>query len=203
MRKAGNPVSDQDIIDSIRSNQKIEPTVRYLYNAYFDSLSMYIKKNQGNDQDAEDFFQEGIVVFIDAVKQDKFRGDSKIKTFLYSVMRNLWLNELKRRKRAMERETLYYEEHPKEEEGIQALIRENEMKKAVASLLEQIGENCQKILILAIYQDKPMKEICEEMGYKNEQVARNTKSKCLKKIENLLDANEDIKQHFKSLLVNG
>jgi RNA polymerase sigma factor (sigma-70 family) len=174
-----------------------------LYNHYFDGLAAYIRSNQGNDQDAEDFFQESIIVFIDAVKQHKFRGDSKIKTFLHAVMRNLWLNELKRRKRALHRETRYYEENPQVEDSVHQQVKENEAKLEVASLLEKLGENCQKILHLFYYLDKTMKEIYLEMGYENEQIARNMKYKCMKKMHKLLDANEDIRQHFKNLLVNG
>jgi RNA polymerase sigma factor (sigma-70 family) len=203
MKKAENAVSDHDILESIRSDRNLEPTVHTLYNHYFDGLAAYIRSNQGNDQDAEDFFQESIIVFIDAVKQHKFRGDSKIKTFLHAVMRNLWLNELKRRKRALHRETRYYEENPQVEDSVHQQVKENEAKLEVASLLEKLGENCQKILHLFYYLDKPMKEIYLEMGYENEQIARNMKYKCMKKMHKLLDANEDIRQHFKNLLVNG
>lgn len=203
MKKADNQVSDQAIIESIRSNEKIEPTVRHLYANYFESLASYVRSNNGNDQDAEDIFQECIVIFIDSVQQGKFRGDSKIKTFLYAIMRNLWLNELKRRNRALHRETRYYDENPKAEESVNASINENESKKQVASLVEQLGENCQKILRLFYYQELPMKEIFQEMGYENEQIARNMKYKCMKKMHALLDANEEMKKHFKSLFVHG
>lgn len=202
MKKAENAVSDEDILESIRSDRNLEPTVHLLYNYYFEGLAAYIRSNQGNDQDAEDFFQESIIVFIDAVKNDKFRGDSKIKTYLHAVMRNIWLNELKRRKRALNRETRYYEEHPQVEDSVHHQVKENEVKKEVAALLEKLGENCQKILRLFYYHDKPMKDIYLEMGYENEQIARNMKYKCMKKMHKLLDANEDIRQHFKNLLVN-
>ncbi|WPP52318.1 RNA polymerase sigma factor [Catalinimonas niigatensis] len=203
MKKAGNQVSDQDIIDSIRNKEKIEPTVHYLYVNYYDSLASYIRSNNGNDQDAEDIFQESIVVFIEAVSQGKFRGDSKIKTFLYAIMRNLWLNELKRRNRTLHRETRYYDENPKVQESVQVSLRETEAKQQIASLVAQLGNNCKKILNLFYYQDMPMKEIYQEMGYENEQIARNMKYKCMKKMHALLDANEEMKQHFKNLFVNG
>lgn len=203
MKKAENAASESKIVESIRSDRNLEPTVQLLYKNYFESLSAYIRSNQGNDQDAEDFFQETIVIFIDAVKNNKFRGESKVKTFLHAVIRNLWLNELKRRKRALNRETRYYDENPKVEEGVQVTLRENEVKKEVVGLLNKLGENCRKILHLFYYQDKSMKEIFLEMGYENEQIARNMKYKCMKKVHKLLDDHEEIKEHFKNLLVNG
>ena len=203
MKKAENIASDQDILEVIRSGTTLRPTVQLLYNNHFDSLAAYIRSNQGTDQDAEDFFQETIVIFIDAVNNNKFRGESKVKTYLHAVMRNLWLNELKRRKRALNRETRYYEENPKVESSAQESFREHEIKEEVATLLGKLGAGCQKILHLFYYQDKSMKEIFREMDYKNEQIARNMKYKCMKEMHKLLDENEEVKKHFKNLLVNG
>jgi RNA polymerase sigma factor (sigma-70 family) len=203
MKKAEQSVSDQDILENISSGKNLEPTVHLLYKNYFYSLAAYIKSNQGNDQDAEDFFQESIVVFIDTVNNGKFRGDSKITTFLHAVIRNLWLNELKRRKRALNRETRYYDENPKVEDDVHNSVKENEVKKEVAALLKKLGENCQKILHLVYFMDMPYKEIYQEMGYENEQIARNMKYKCMKKMHKLLDDHEEIRQHFKNILVNG
>jgi len=203
MKKAANQVSDETIVECIRNKEKIEPIVRHLYANYYDSLASYIRSNNGNDQDAEDTFQESIVVFIETVQQGKFRGESKVKTFLYAIMRNLWLNELKRRKRALQRETRYYDENPKAEESVQVSLRESEAKKQVADLVAQLGRNCQKILNLFYYQEMPMKDIYLEMGYENEQIARNMKYKCMKKMHALLDAHDEMKQHFKNLFVNG
>jgi len=203
MKKGDKPTSDQEIIDSLKKDRGIEGSVRYLYKAYFERLSYYITNNQGNEQDAEDFFQEGVVVLIDSIRSGKFRGDSQISTYLYAIVRNLWRNELKRRKRSLDRETRYYEESPKSDESAQAALRATEVKREVASLLLQLHPDCQKIFNLFFYQNKSMEEIHQEMGYKNEQNARNRKYKCMKEIHKILDANEEIKQHFKNLLVNG
>ena len=203
MRKADNSVSEHDILSSIRNERNLEPTIRHLYQDYFESLASYIYSNQGNEQDTEDFFQEAIIIFIDAVKNNKFRGDSKIKTYLHAVIRNLWLNELKRRKRAINRETRYYDNNPKYDEGVQLSIQESEVKKEVANLLNKLGQNCQKILRLFYYQEKSMVEIYAEMGYENEQIARNMKYKCMKKMDTMLGENKEAAQHFKSLLISG
>jgi RNA polymerase sigma factor (sigma-70 family) len=51
-----------------------------------------------SEQDAEDVFQETVIAFIDIVQKGKFRMESSIKTFLVSVARNIWRNEVKRSK---------------------------------------------------------------------------------------------------------
>ncbi len=203
MKIVSQHLTDAEVIEAVRDRKEREAAVCYLYRAYFDSLAHFIKTNSGSGQDAEDYFQEALVVFIELVQQGKFRGDSSIKTFLYAIMRNLWLNELKRRNRALHRETQYYENNEKEESSAQKGVWQNETKKQVLSLIEKLGENCKKILILFYYEELPMKDIFPLMGYETEQVARNMKYKCMKKLSELLDSNEAVKQSFKNLLVNG
>ena len=174
--------------------------VRYLYQAHFDSLANFIRTNSGRQEDAEDYFQETLAVFINIVRRDKFRGDSSIKTFLHSIMRNLWLNELKRRNKALIRETTYYEQSEKEVNDEQHTVHESETTRQVLGLFERLGENCKKVLVMFYYQDKSMKEISQAMNYDNEQVARNTKYKCAKKLMDLLDSNPEMKKAFRNLL---
>ena len=90
--------SDEAVLEALRTNRGMDKAIRYLYHQYYDVLSIYTKQNSGNDQDAEDVFQEVIVTFIELVNQGKFRGESSIKTFLYSLNRHIWLNELKKKK---------------------------------------------------------------------------------------------------------
>lgn len=202
MKIAGKSFTDAEIIGALQGRKNVDAAVRYLYHTHFDSLAHFIKTNSGSEQDAEDFFHEALVVFIELIQQGKFRGDSSIKTFLYAVLRNLWLNELKKRSRLLQRETLYYDKSEKEERDIQSGIWQNEAKKQVLSLIEKLGENCKKILVLFYFEEMPMKDIFPAMGYESEQVARNMKYKCMKKLNELLDHDAAVKQSFKNLLVN-
>nr|WKN39606.1 sigma-70 family RNA polymerase sigma factor [Tunicatimonas sp. TK19036] len=202
-RKEEVQYGDQDVVDAILKNRNLDPVIRYLYRNNFDSIANYIRSNSGNDEDAEDFFQEAIVVFINIVRKGNFRGESSIKTFLYSIARNLWRNELKRQNRALTRETNYYEQSEKEERDIQMSIGENELKNQLIQLLEKLGDNCKKILLLFYYENLPMKEIFQHMGYETEQVARNMKYRCMNKLKEMLDEHREMKQSFKSLLTNG
>ncbi len=203
MKISGQNLTDAEIVEALKDRKKLDASVRYLYRTHFESLAHFIKTNSGSEQDAEDFFHETLVVFIELVQQEKFRGDSSIKTFLYAILRNLWLNELKKRNRTLQRESAYFEKSEKEEKDVQGGIYQNEAKKQVLNLIGKLGENCKKILVLFYYEEMPMKDIFQAMGYESEQVARNMKYKCMKKLNELLDSNAAVKQSFKNLLVNG
>lgn len=192
--------SDQEIVEAIQSERDLDAIVRDLYRTHFDALAKFIRNNSGREEDAEDFFQETLVVFINVVKRGKFRGDSSIKTFLYAIARNLWLNELKRRDKALVRETTYYEQSEKEASNVQELVHEDETNKQVLAFFEQLGETCKRVLVMYYYQEMSMKEIASTMKYDSEQVARNTKYKCSKKLTTLLDSNPTLRDTFRNLL---
>ena len=191
---------DSELVDNLRAGQKMDETIKAIYRSHFDSLSWYVMNNSGSRQDAEDIFQEVIVAFIDLVQKDKFRGESTVKTFLFSLNRFTWLNELKRRGRASAREEKYERGQERVEADTGEVIADREGKAEVIRLVGELGETCRKILLLFYYENLSMKEILETMHYENEQVGRNKKYKCLKQLEQMVNAKPALKQTLKNLL---
>jgi RNA polymerase sigma factor (sigma-70 family) len=200
---AGKPelISDEAILSGlIRGGTSADNSIRLLYRNYYGLLSQYIINNSGNEQDAEDIFQEVLISFVNIIKAGKFRGEAGIKTFLYAMNRNAWLNELKRRGRAEAREHRYDAMVEKSERDAGAALEYGESAKQLVALVEQLGEQCKKILLQFYYQNLSMKEILEHSDYENEQVVRNKKYTCLKKMEKLVQANPQLHQQLKNLL---
>ena len=191
---------DSELVANLRAGQRVEEMIKTIYRDHFQSLAWYIMNNSGTRQDAEDVFQEMIVNFIDIVQKDKFRGESTVKTFLFSLNRYIWLNELKKRGRAMAREEKYERMQDKVELDTSHYIAEREGKEEVMRLVDKLGETCRKILLLFYYENLSMKEILLTMDYENEQVVRNKKYKCLKQLEQMLTADPALKQTLKNLL---
>ncbi len=200
---AGQRYTDHEIIRLIESGKSLEPPVGYLYSEHFENLTHFIRKNSGNRQDAEDVFQETIMVFVDMVQRGKFRGESSIKTFLYAIARNLWLNAMKKRDRMFVRDTEQLNVSDGETEDLQAAIIRNESKRKVLEFIGQLGETCRKILIHYYYDNLSMKEICERMHYESEQVVRNQKYKCMKKLTEWIESDPSRGILVKELLLYG
>ncbi|MDJ1471973.1 RNA polymerase sigma factor [Cytophagaceae bacterium DM2B3-1] len=201
--KIGKRYSDEEIIQLVKFGRNLEQPISYLYTEHFENLTNFIRKNKGSQQDAEDIFQETIITFVDLVEREKFRGESSIKTFLYAIARNIWLNELKKRDRMFIRDTESYEPQSKESEDLQEALIKNESKQKVLELIEQLGETCKKILVYYYYENLSMKEIYERMHYESEQVVRNQKYKCMKKLIDWIDTNPGMKNTVKELLAYG
>ena len=139
--------SDETLVETIRKGQDINPVLRFLYRQHFDSLRNYVEQNNGSRQDAEDMFQEVLLAFIELVRLGKFRGDASVKTLLFAMNRNTWLNELKRRGRALNREKIFEKAKDLEDPGTQAHIAGRESRKQVLSIVESLGDTCKKILL--------------------------------------------------------
>jgi RNA polymerase sigma factor (sigma-70 family) len=191
---------DAELVANLREGKRMDESIKSIYRDCFPGLSAWIMNNSGSRQDAEDIFQEVVVTFIDLVKKDKFRGDSSIKTFLFSLNRHAWLNELKKKGRTLAREEKYEKEQERVELDTAHFIADREAREQVLQLVSQLGENCKKILLLYYYENLPIREILEATDYENEQVVRNKKYKCLKQLEQVLMEKPLLKQMLKNLL---
>ncbi len=191
------PIVQQDMLADLRE-PNIEVHVRQLYENYFEGVVAQVCMNGGQRDDGADIFQEAVLVLIDKVKTGQFRGDSSIKTFLFAIARNLWLHELRTRSRRNNREVVYTNNEDKIKEPEMPFFEADNLA-VLQKLLEQVGEPCQRILTGFYYEDKSMKEMLSEFNYENEQVLRNRKSRCMKKLKELLFTDSSLLKNLKSL----
>lgn len=189
--------NDEELIESLKSGIKRNEAIGFLYDNYFNTLSTYVINNRGTQEDAEDIFQEVLVNFIALVQAGKFRGESSIKTFLFSMNKFKWLNELKRRNNALGRET-GFEKNKETIEFNNLNLFEKDVTTQVKELLEKLGEQCRKILVMFYYDNFSMKEILDKLGYENEQVVRNKKYKCLKQLSVMVNENPALQHNLKT-----
>jgi RNA polymerase sigma factor (sigma-70 family) len=194
--------SDSDLLEAIKSpgSSDLNNAIKFMYESYFEGLKKYTIQNSGTEEDAQDIFQDALVAFIDVVKKEKFRGESSIKTFLFTINRNLWLNELKKRGRSLKREIVF--EHQKDTAAmdVSEMIMENESKNEILHIVDKLGEKCKQILLAFYYENLSMKEILVQVEYETEQALRNKKSKCLKQLEEMLTSNPIMAKKLKSAL---
>jgi RNA polymerase sigma factor (sigma-70 family) len=200
MGQANEIVEDAMVLTQLLDPGTSEKAIIYLYRTYFEGLGRFVVNNNGSQEDAEDIFQEVIVSFVHLVRQQKFRGESSIRTFLFSMNRNTWLNELKRRGRKVTREKNYHLLQDQKDERIEKVIEQREDTAQLLKLMEVLGDTCKKLLLLFYFENCSMKEILEKLEYENEQVVRNKKYKCLKKLEEMIASNKGLYHKLKNLL---
>jgi RNA polymerase sigma factor (sigma-70 family) len=187
--KVAGKYTDAELIAAIRANEDLNQAILFLYKYYAEATSSFIMGYGGSRQDAEDVFQETVVSFIEIVKKDKYRMEASVKTFLVSVAKNIWFNEIKKRERSGIREKHFESGRDQNEADISHNIADHEKKQQLRELVYKLGEPCRKILMLFYYENLSMKEIVDYLPYENEQVVRNKKYKCLQQLTGLIKNN--------------
>ncbi|MEM9916822.1 MAG: sigma-70 family RNA polymerase sigma factor [Bacteroidota bacterium] len=181
--------SDSDIISMLQSGDRAlqDAAFRHLYHCYFGLIESLIVRNSGQAHEVKDVFHDGLIVLFNKVKTADFSLSSTLKTYLYAICRNLWLLKLKKQKREVVLEDTH-ERMQVEESHFQTLV-ETERKALVRSMIESLGRECQQILELYYYRRLKMVQIQQTLGLVSEQVVKNKKGKCLRKLrENVAPA---------------
>lgn len=175
--------TEDELIQGIRNGNEL--TVKFIYKSHFPMIENFVRLNGGSEQEAKDLFQDGFMVLYRNVKNPVFSLECKIKTYLYSVCKRLWLTELKRKSKApdvvdsmddfIEINESGIEEHSKREEGLIHL----------EASLKKLGEPCSMLLTDYYLNDMSMQQIAQKMGYTNADNAKTQKYKCLLRLRKI------------------
>ena len=152
-----------------------------LYQCYFPAVASYIKHNGGNKEDAKDVFQEAIIVWLQKIRQPDFVLTSSLKTYLFSIARNLWLKRL-RDNRLLPVEDI--EAYQTESEPYSFDLQpESAKEEKLASWLAKITAHCRRILKAIFFYREPMGSLMQKMGWKNKHTAANQQYKCIQQVK--------------------
>lgn len=145
-----------------------------------------IIKNGGKMEDAQDCYQNGIMLLDVQLREGKYKGGA-IKGFFYQICFNLWRNESKRKKTS----SLDWEEidYSSTADSPEHMFESRERTEQLDKIFNALGESCQRILHLKFFMvdQFSMDEIAQQMGLKSAQNASNALSKCRKRLWELLN----------------
>lgn len=198
--KVARKYDDAELIAAINDQKNLDQAILYIYQNYSETVSSFITNNGGSQQDADDIFQETVVAFIDIAKKGKYRMEASIKTFLVSIARNIWYNQIKKKERSGQREKVYEIGRGADEMDVSHFISDREVKQEFRELLNKLGDPCRKILTLFYYENLSMKEMVDHLPYENEQVVRNKKYKCLQQLTEMIKANPLIASQINEII---
>lgn len=174
--------TDREVVLGILNDS--ETTLEKLYLAYYPMVLQFILNNSGTEADAKDIYQEGIIVLYDKIKKGNFTLTSKLKTFIYSVCRRLWLKKLAQYNKKTGSIT-DYEEILSVEEDVESHELRNLQFEQMAEALGTLGEPCKTIIEDFYLNSLSMQEICEKFGYTNADNAKTQKYKCLQRLKKM------------------
>lgn len=173
---------EKDLLRELARNSR--QATEAIYKENYTMVQALVTNNNGTIDDARDIFQEAMVVLYERACSGNFELNCKIKTYLYSVSRRLWLKRLYQAKKHTGDMEEAAETVPVEQD-----LEDYEQRSRELGLMEKalsgLGEPC-KSLIKAFYLDKKnMTDIATAFGYTNADNAKNQKYKCLMRLKKL------------------
>ncbi|ABG58110.1 RNA polymerase sigma factor [Cytophaga hutchinsonii] len=179
------------IIESIRSGAN-NIALEYLYDISLKKVRQYILKNNGSKDDANDIFQDAVIVLFNQIRLNKFNEAYSIDAFIYSVARNLWIDKVRRDKKFTKYDSPDdYAVIASDTNHLDALIQK-EKSAAMKTVFNLLDEKCRNILTYVIYEKRSMKEIKELMGYSSEDVAKTNHYRCKQYLTKLVKSNPSL-----------
>jgi len=182
---------EREIIDSITQNgagrKKGEERLFNRY-AYFIKEAVY--KHSLPQEDAFDLYSDTIISAIEKIASGSFQGRSSLKTWLYSIFHNKYVDLL--RKKTTNKNSIHHtlsisdlllQVSDQSKTIVQKLVEKTDWEILRERLLE-VGENCRQMLLLWAdgYSDK---DIAGLMEYKTSDVVKTSRLRCLEKLKQL------------------
>jgi RNA polymerase sigma factor (sigma-70 family) len=182
-------LTDDEILSGLRKRDN--RVLQYIYKNSFNTVKQLILHNAGSDKDAEDIFQEALIIIFKKLKEEPgFELTSAFNTYIYSIARLLWLKHLRQIKkieidplnRDMEERIEFEEPSPVQDKDLRMAIYQR--------TLLRIPEDCQKILRLTA-QDVSSKEIAIQLGFRSEGYVRKRRHFCKEYLVNRIKEDPD------------
>lgn len=137
-----------------------------------------------DEEEANDIFHDGIITLDHSICAGKFRGESSIDTYLYSICKFLCLNQWRKKRKMLYIEDITIIPGALENISSNSLLDDfirAEEKTIIDKLLHEVGEICQKVLKLWQL-NYSMEEISSIIGLSSPQMAKKKRFMCHKKL---------------------
>jgi RNA polymerase sigma factor (sigma-70 family) len=169
-------LTDEVLIKGLKEQNS--KCIKYIYREFFPLAKSIVERNSGNYEDAEDLFQDSMVVLYKRLTRDNVTLKCTLKTFFFGICKNLWMQRLDRKWRLRFSDSMA-EEPAESYEIIDREFSEEvlEKKRLYLKHFFTLPHRCQKILKLYLM-DVSLKEMAEKLNLKNEEYAKSRKYQC-------------------------
>jgi len=182
--------SDVQILDGLSTGNK--DAINIIYKQYYPIFKKWLLTRGGEATDADDIFQDGLMILYQKSKDVEFCLTCTISTYLFSICKRLWLKKIQNSKAKpvmhldfSDNEEAQYSNTSNDEMDLQNFLENEEKYQKLNTALAQIGDNCAQ-LIKAFYIDKKsMSDIATIFNYTNAENAKVQKYKCLTRLRKL------------------
>lgn len=173
-----------DIITRIKSGD--EKPYFNLYKTHRESFIAWATFSYNiSTEDTKDLYQETFVILWNNIREGKLTHlTADIKTYIFSIGKHLILNFIKKKNRSVTSDplTLINESY----QPFEMTDERDHNRRMVEEHLNQLDPKERRILEMYYIEEKDMKTIANELGYKNADVAKKRKYEVFRKLTQLV-----------------
>lgn len=189
INKEPAPHADQRYIQALLTNDGAVLTE--IYRKFSGKVVSYIKKNNGDQEDARDVIQETLITMYQQARDRKLVLTCPFDAYFFLLCKRRWLNKLKTKKGVTIAETA--SSIPDESTY---LVQETELFESKNRLFEsklgELGEKCQEVLRWS-FKLPSMEEVAAKLNVSYAYV-RKKKSLCLGQLTELIRQSSEYKK---------
>lgn len=177
---------ERHYVDALRTGDELQ--VKKLYYAFRQACNGLCGKYGVSPDDAADIYQDCFLIMRDhAISGKLYTVKSSFKTYLLGVAKNLIFNKLKTDtlKSTFDTGQIGEDMLSSPEDSL------TEERRIFSISFGELGENCRELLTMALYRGLTNEEITQMRGYENEAVTRSHKSRCIKKLKDIVNRNRN------------
>ncbi len=173
-----NSPNKEELIRGIRNHDSA--ILKHIYFAYYPMIEGYITHNQGSREQAQDVFQEAMIIVYNRIRSRELELTCKFGTYLYSICRNIWVQERKKYMLHIEKLKNYPQVVQDPGPGDDPLLQKH-LTRLFDKHFNELSTDCQKILSM-YFNNFTLEEIRTEMDYKDLHHAADRKYRCKKSL---------------------
>ena len=149
-----------------------------LYRQAWPAVRRHVLRHHGTAHDAQDVFQDALVVFYEKAVAGQLTLTASPSTYLVAVSRHLWLRELNRRSRLPQ--SSLTDDHEDLPDGAELA----ETPLSILDYVQQLSEKCRNVLVAFYYFNEPLAQIAAQHDFGSIRSATVQKFKCLERLRN-------------------
>lgn len=151
-----------------------------MYKEYFPMVKRFVLNNSGLPDDAQDIFQDTMLVLVEKLRQDDFILTASLKTYILAISKHLWLKKIRDSTHIIKLSEQHQEAFYLEIEN--SIEQEKTYLDKLQIYMTKITDHCNRLLHDMFFKNKSIDEIQKQYGYTSRHNAQNQKHKCVEQI---------------------
>ena len=173
--------SSKIVAESLRTNREV--AFEKLYEDAFPAVAGLVHSLGGSQPDAEDVFQDALIVLYEKVTGQPQVIKTSVNSYLLGIVKHLWIRKFREDRRIISMNRMEAEITIPED-----FYQPEKSNVRLADYLALAGKKCMTLLEAFYYKGKSLQEIAVAFGFSGIRSATVQKFKCLEKVRKQVKA---------------